>query len=163
MAKVMPVYHRINELQSEGDEWKWGGAQLCKNGDFSGMPDGLAQFHVPEVPNTQLPKDWYKMTTRRGKQFNSMVFNDADTLQGGKRRDDIFLSFEDAQDLGVAEGDTLELHNEMGTFYGVARPMEMAKGALQTYWPETNILIERKYDEASGEPDYNCLVQIRKA
>ena len=23
------------------------------------------------------------------------------------------------------------------------------------------MLIERKYDEASGEPDYNCLVQIR--
>ena len=50
----------------------------------------------------------------------------------------------------------------MGVFKGVARPVEMARGALQTYWPESNMLIERKYDEASGEPDYNCLVQIRK-
>ena len=50
----------------------------------------------------------------------------------------------------------------MGVFKGGARPVEMARGALQTYWPESNMLIERKYDEASGEPDYNCLVQIRK-
>ena len=61
----------------------------------------------------------------------------------------------------MKEGDSVELVNEMGMFVGVARPVEMANGALQTYWPETNILIERKYDEASGEPDYNCLVQIR--
>lgn len=161
MAAVMPVYHRINELQSEGDEWQWGGPQLCANGNFSGMPDGLGQFHIPQIPNTTLPTGWYKMTTRRGKQFNSMVFNEADTLQGGKRRDDIFLSMEDALELGVADGAALELQNEMGTFRGVARPVEMARGALQTYWPETNMLIERKYDEASGEPDYNCLVQIR--
>ena len=102
------------------------------------------------------------MTTRRGKQFNSMVFSKADTLQGGKRRDDIFLSFEDAQELGVSEGDRLKLTNEMASFEGTARPVEMARGALQTYWPETNPLIERKYDEASGEPDYNCLVQIHR-
>ena len=162
MAEVMPVYHRINELQSEGDEWQWGGPQLCANGNFSGMSDGLAQFHVPEIPNTTLPTGWYKMTTRRGKQFNSMVFHDADTLQGGKRRDDIFLSEEDAVELSVVDGDVLELKNEMGTFQGVARTVEMARGALQTYLPESNMLIERKYDEASGEPDYNCLVQIRR-
>jgi len=162
MAKVMPVYNRINELQSEGDEWQWGGPQLCPNGDFSGMPDGKGQFQIPEIPNTKLPTGWYKMTTRRGKQFNSMVFSKADTLQGGKRRDDIFLSFEDAQELGVSEGDRLKLTNEMASFEGTARPVEMARGALQTYWPETNPLIERKYDEASGEPDYNCLVQIHR-
>ena len=161
MATVMPVYHRINELQVEGDEWQWGGPQLCSDGDFSGMPDGRAQFQIPEVPNTTLPSGWYKMTTRRGKQFNSMVFSEKDTIQGGKQRDDVFLSFEDAATLGLKEGDKVELVNEMGVFQGVARPMEMANGALQTYWPETNILIERKYDEASGEPDYNCLVQIR--
>ena len=161
MAKVMPVYNRINELQSEGDEWQWGGSQLCVNGDFSGMPEGLAQFHIPEVPNTTLPDGWYKMTTRRGKQFNSMVFADADTLQGGKQRDDVFLSHEDAHKIGVHDGSAIELRNEMGTFNGVARVIEMASGALQTYWPESNILIERKYDEASGEPDYNCLVQVR--
>ena len=91
---------------------------LCANGDFSGMPDGLGQFHIPQIPNTTLPTGWYKMTTRRGKQFNSMVFNEADTLQGGKRRDDIFLSMEDALELGVADGAALELQNEMGTFKG---------------------------------------------
>ena len=73
------------------------------------------------------------MTTRRGKQFNSMVFHDADTLQGGKRRDDIFLSEEDALELSVVDGDVLELKNEMGTFQGVALRLKWLVEGLQTY------------------------------
>ena len=163
MAKVMPVYHRINELREEGDQWQWGGAQLCSDGDFSKMPNGRARFHAVEVPKTTVPDGWYKMTTRRGKQFNSMVFDDKDTLQGGKDRDDIFLSKEDAKILHIQEGTRITLVNDMGRFTGTARIMEMATGALQTYWPESNNLIARHYDPLSEEPDYNCLVQIVKA
>ena len=162
MAKVMPVYHRINELQKEGDQWQWGGKQLCVDGDFSKMPNGRARFHAVDVPNTSVPEGWFKMTTRRGKQFNSMVFDEKDTIQGGKSRDDIFLSEKDAKALEITEGQRISLVNDMGRFSGSARIMEMAEGALQTYWPESNPLIARHYDPISEEPDYNCLVQIVK-
>ena len=161
MSTVMPVYHRIHELQKEGDQWQWGGERLCVDGNFSTMPNNKAQFFVLEVPNTRLPQGWYKMTTRRGKQFNSMVFSEKDGIQGGLTRDDIFLSLEDAQNLQITEGMRIRLHNEMGEFIGVARPVEMARGAIQTYWPESNPLIPRDYDPVSREPDYNCLVQIQ--
>jgi hypothetical protein len=36
-------------------------------------------------------------------------------------------------------------------------------GSVQAYWPEANVLIPRHYDSASGEPDYNALVTVRKA
>ena len=87
----------------------------------------VSQFHVVDIPT-----GWYKMTTRRGKQFNSMVFNDADTLQGGKRRDDIFLSEEDALELGVVAGDGLDCEVN-GNFSGYAM-RSINRGALQTYW-----------------------------
>jgi hypothetical protein len=29
---------------------------------------------------------------------------------------------------------------------------------LQAYWPETNVLIPRRFDPVSGEPDYNAIV-----
>jgi hypothetical protein len=36
----------------------------------------------------------------------------------------------------------------------------MKERHVQTYWPETNVLIPRRFDPISGEPDYNTLVTI---
>ena len=33
-------------------------------------------------------------------------------------------------------------------------------GSLQVYWPEGNVLIGRRLDPASGEPDYNATVRV---
>ena len=38
--------------------------------------------------------------------------------------------------------------------------MDMANGFLQTYWPESNVLIPPEWDPLSEEPDYNCLVRM---
>ncbi|MEC8381321.1 MAG: FdhF/YdeP family oxidoreductase [Myxococcota bacterium] len=163
MARVMPVYHRINELSKEGDHWQWGGAQLCANGDFANMPDCRASFSILDAPETEVPEGWFKMTTRRGKQFNSMVFSSKDTLQGGARRNDVLLSSQDAERLGLSEGTPINLKNDLGIFKGIARIQNIAPGYIQTYWPESNMLIERCFDPISQEPDYHCLVQISKA
>ena len=162
MAVVMPVYHRIDTLKKEGDHWQWGGPQLCRDGDFSNLPGGKARFHVLELPDNQIPEGWLKMTTRRGKQFNSMVFASNDTLQGGIARDDIILSPRDAARYGLQDGVAVRLLNDLGTFDGVVRVMDIAEGCVQTYWPESNVLIPRIYDPISKEPDYNCLVQLEK-
>ncbi|MBM76769.1 MAG: formate dehydrogenase [Proteobacteria bacterium] len=162
MAKVMPVYEKINTLTREGDHWQWGGPQLCRDGDFAKMPNGKARFSVLQAPDTRLPEGLFKMTTRRGKQFNSMVFANQDTLQGGKERNDVFLSLEDAQRLSIQEGDSVALKNEYGHFKGLARVVNMAQGFLQTYWPESNVLIPPEWDPLSEEPDYNCLVELER-
>ena len=81
------------------------------------------------------------MTTRRGKQFNSMVFASNDTLQGGVARDDVILSPRDAAGYGLQRGDRVRLVNDLGSFDGVVRVMDIAEGCVQTYWPESNVLI----------------------
>ncbi|MEC8277486.1 MAG: molybdopterin dinucleotide binding domain-containing protein, partial [Myxococcota bacterium] len=141
----------------------WGGAQLCANGDFANMPDCRASFSILDAPETEVPEGWFKMTTRRGKQFNSMVFSSKDTLQGGARRNDVLLSSQDAERLGLSEGTPINLKNDLGIFKGIARIQNIAPGYIQTYWPESNMLIERCFDPISQEPDYHCLVQISKA
>ena len=162
MAKAMPVYHKINTLSREGDHWQWGGPQLCADGDFSKMPNNKALFSPLESPDTSLPDGMFKMSTRRGKQFNSMIFAKQDTLQGGKGRHDVFISTHDAELLGFSEGDNVRLSNEHGTFSGRVRLMDIASGFVQTYWPESNTLIPPEWDPLSEEPDYNCLVRIEK-
>jgi hypothetical protein len=34
---------------------------------------------------------------------------------------------------------------------------------VQAFWPECNVLLGRKYDPVSGEPDYNTSVTIEAA
>jgi molybdopterin-dependent oxidoreductase alpha subunit len=162
MSRIMPVYAGIETLKKEGDWIQWGGPLLCTNGEFKGMPESKAAFSALEPRDRRVPEGQFLLTTRRGKQFNSMVFDKSDTLQGGRGRDDIFLCPEDAAALGVTDGDPIVLVNELGKFEGLARLVDIAPGCVQGYWPEVNPLIPRCWDPLSLEPDYNAAVRIER-
>ena len=43
------------------------------------------------------------------------------------------------------------------------RPLaDIRAGNVQAYWPEGNVLIERRYDPVSQAPDYNVVVEISR-
>ena len=50
-----------------------------------------------------------------------------------------------------------------GELRGRVRLADIHEGNLQAHWPEGNVLIERRYDPVSAEPDYNALVEVTKA
>ncbi|MEE2751743.1 MAG: FdhF/YdeP family oxidoreductase [Myxococcota bacterium] len=160
MGRTMPVYAGIETLKKEGDWIQWGGSQLCKDGDFSKMPDNKAVFTPIAPPDRRVPEGQLLLTTRRGKQFNSMVFTDQDTLQGAGGRNDLFISATDAAQHGLREGSPIRLGNELGVFTGITRIADIAPGCVQGYWPEVNILIPRCWDPLSLEPDYHAAVSI---
>jgi hypothetical protein len=56
----------------------------------------------------------------------------------------------------------MRLRSDAGQWIGVARLAPMKARHLQAYWPETNVLIPRRFDPVSGEPDYNCLVTVER-
>jgi molybdopterin-dependent oxidoreductase alpha subunit len=161
MDVAMPVYAGIKDLKEEGQWVQWGGPQLCRDGDFGNLPGGKARFSALVPPELATPEGQFVLTTRRGKQFNSMIFDGGDTLQGGLRRDDVFLNPDDAKRLGAVEGQYVTLANDLGTFLGVVRLAEIAPGCIQAYWPEVNVLIPARWDPLSAEPDYNCYVAVR--
>lgn len=163
IAAVMPLYAGIERLQQAGDWVQWGGPQLYADGTFPKMPEGRARFTVLDLPDLGSPKGSFYLTTRRGKQFNSIVIDDQDKLQGGRGRNDLFLSEADAAMLGVSEGDALRLKSASGEWVGYARPISMARGVVQAYWPECNPLIGMRLDPRSEEPDYNTPVEIQRA
>jgi molybdopterin-dependent oxidoreductase alpha subunit len=163
MSEVMPVYAGIETLQKEGDWIQWGGEQLCRDGDFSNMPEGRAKFTVIIPPEWTVPEGSFVLTTRRGKQFNSMVFADADTIQGGITRDDLFMGAEDARTIGVGDGGRVTVTSDIGQMSCTVRVGDIAPGCVQAYWPEANVLIPAKWDRLSLEPDYNCVVEIVRA
>ena len=111
IAGTVPLYAGIETLAAQGDQVQWGGPTLFADGRFA-TPDGKARF--ASVTLARPPRDEGQLTvsTRRGKQFNSMVQRDVDPLTGA-RRDDILISADDLARLKLADGATG--HAALGT------------------------------------------------
>jgi molybdopterin-dependent oxidoreductase alpha subunit len=161
LAQAIPVYAGIEGLEREGQWIQWGGERLHTD-SFARMPGGRARFSAVPVPRIEIPPGQFYLTTRRGKQFNSMAQSGRDRLMGGRGRDDVLMNPADAASLGLNDGDRVRLRSEVGEWVGVARPAPMKERHFQTYWPETNVLIPRRFDTVSGEPDYNAMVTAER-
>ena len=162
MSRVMPIYQGIEKLQKEGDHLQWGGPFLYKAGLFNAMPNGRALFSALSPPDCRASPGNFYLATRRGKQFNSMTFGGSDRLMGAKSRDIIFMSPQDAQRLDLANGARVVVRSNTGEMNGVVQIAPVKSGTLQAYWPEANVLIARRADPVSGEPDYNIEVSIER-
>ena len=160
MARAMPLYAGVEQLEREGQWVQWGGERLFADG-FARMPGGRARFSVVPLPDIKIPEGQYFLTTRRGKQFNSMSYGQRDALMGSANRRDVLIHADDAREIGVAEGGAIRLRSEVGEWTGLARIAPMKQRHLQAYWPETNVLISRRFDPVSGEPDYNVFVTAK--
>jgi molybdopterin-dependent oxidoreductase alpha subunit len=159
IAATVPLYTGIDTLTRQGDQVQWGGPRLYADGRFA-TPDGRAHFAPVTLTSTPRAASGFTVSTRRGKQFNSMVQREVDPLTGAARRD-ILISVDDLTRLGLAAGATVTLRSAAGAFTGTLRPAAIKPGNLEVHWPEGNVLLDAaRVDPASDEPDYNATVVI---
>lgn len=169
IAEAVPAYEGIQRMSKAGDQVQWGGERLCETRDANGRPvtefptsDGRAAFSIIEIEQ-HTPGNKLKLSTRRGKQFNSMVHKTRDPLTGA-RRDDVLMSTQDAEKLGLSDGDGILLVSATGRMRGRCMIAPIAPGNVQVHWPEGNVLIERGVcDPECGIPDFNAEVEIERA
>jgi len=159
IARVIPDYDGIQHLREKGDQMQWGGPRLCADYTFR-TPDRKAHFAIPRWPEVAIPEGRFSVSTRRGNQFNSMVWDAYDPLTGADR-DDVLMSLEDARRLGLQTGDPVLLRSEVGEFHGKVRIADVVPRNLAVHWPEANTLIRvGHYDPSCGEPDYNTICEL---
>jgi molybdopterin-dependent oxidoreductase alpha subunit len=185
IARAIPLYGGIETLSVKGDQVQWGGRALYADGRFA-TPDGKAHFapvrlkpdtsdaiaptpSAPSVPGRTAEttssavsgfKRTFRLSTRRGKQFNSMIQREVDPLTGA-RRDDVLISEEDIRRLDLSEGDSVELRSASGTFRGRLKAAPILPGNLEVHWPEGSVLLSAsRIDPDSMEPDYNASVTL---
>ena len=159
IARTIARYAPIADLRAKGDQFQWGGPRLCEGGYFE-TPNRRGKFFYHPAPDRRLPTHQFHLATRRGKQFNSMVQADTDTLTGAAR-DHVFIHPDDMQRVGVRQDQALRLVNEHGTFTGRAFAAPMTRGSLQMHWPEANVLLPRGRRDPGGlVPDYNAIVTL---
>ncbi|HEV2064199.1 MAG TPA: FdhF/YdeP family oxidoreductase [Thermoanaerobaculia bacterium] len=160
MAKAIPLYAGIETLEKAGDQVQWGGPTLYTGGRFE-TPDGKARFAAVALPRRKARESLFAVSTRRGKQFNSMVQRDVDPLTGASRKD-VLMSEQDAARLSLSEGAPVRLVSDAGDFHGRVRLAPIKPGNLEVHWPEGMPLLSTATDRESGEPDYNGFVRVEK-
>jgi predicted molibdopterin-dependent oxidoreductase YjgC len=159
IAAAIPLYAGIDGLSRRGDQMQWGGRVLYADGRFA-TSDGKAHFAPVELRDRRPPPGTFAVSTRRGKQFNSMVQRDVDPLTGFAR-EDILISEGDLTRLGLTAGTRARLRSAFGTFDGTLRPAPIRDGNLEVHWPEGNTLLSGTLrDPDSLEPDYNATVTV---
>ncbi|HEX4866881.1 MAG TPA: FdhF/YdeP family oxidoreductase [Acidimicrobiales bacterium] len=161
IAAVVPAYAGIETLAATGDQVQWGGRHLCAGGAFP-TPDGRGHFTALTPAAPRLPIGAFTVATRRGKQFNSMVYAEVDPLTGAGR-DAVYIDEADAATLGAEEGDRVRLTSEAGSFEGRLKVVRLPARTLQVHWPEGNVLISgapSDREPASKVPDYNAVVLL---
>ena len=161
IVHVVPFYEGAQYLKHTGDAVQYGGPHLCAGWNFA-TPDGKAHFRAVELPPLGPANAGFVVATRRGKQFNSLVYAEVDPLNGAGR-DAVLMNPDDAAELHLMNDDRVALVNGIGRYEGRVFLAAIARGNLQIHWPEGNILIRRGVvDRAGGVPDYNARVAVER-
>lgn len=180
IARIVPFYDGIQNLKHTGDAVQYGGPHLCADWKFP-TPDGKAHFRTVSLPEFRgsrresapasspesnqsrlISAATFIVSTRRGKQFNSLVYAEVDPLNGAQR-DAVLMNPEDAASLHLVHEDRVALVNDIGRYEGRVFLAPIARGNLQIHWPEGNVIIRRGVvDKAGGVPDYNARVTVEK-
>ena len=160
IARVVPAYEGVERLRDTGDQVQWGGERLCEgpDGPQFATADGKARF-TPVRPPSPKPSNGLRLSTRRGKQFNTMVHAEVDPLTGAAR-DSVLVSDADADRLGLADGARVVVRSDHGELRAHVHRAPLRPGNVQVFYPEGNVLLPGGRRDRSGVPDYNTTVEL---
>ncbi|HEV3232286.1 MAG TPA: FdhF/YdeP family oxidoreductase [Candidatus Dormibacteraeota bacterium] len=163
IGRLIPDYAPIASLRAEGDSFQYGGPHLCAGWNFP-TPDGRAHFSVVTPPlRPALAEGGFRVATRRGKQFNSMVQQRRDPLNRADR-EAVLMCAADAARLGLVDGDPVVLVSDNGRLACRVFIADVTPGNLQVHWPEGEVLLDRtRRSPGAGIPDYNAVVTVERA
>ncbi|MFG0282809.1 MAG: FdhF/YdeP family oxidoreductase [Phycisphaerales bacterium JB039] len=163
IAAVIPGYEAIGAIDQTRREFQIGGRTFHEP-KFA-TPSGRARFHAVAIPAND-PGDGRLrlMTIRSEGQFNTVVYEDEDIYRGQERRDVILMNERDMDRLGIRRDDRVVVTSEQGEMEALARPFDIPAGNAAMYYPEANLIVPQRVDEASRTPSFkNVAVRVRKA
>lgn len=161
IPQAVPFYEGIQNLKKLGDQVQYNGPHLGANWKFA-TADTKAHFRTVPLPQLRREPGIFEVSSRRGKQFNSLIYDETDPLTGAER-DAVFINPDDAAALHLKQSDRVRLVNELGGYEGRVFIAPIARGSLQVFWPEGNVIVRRGVvDALGGVPDYNAQVKIER-
>ena len=158
IAKVVPGLEELADIDVAKREFYVHG-RLKHTPEFN-TDDGKARFVVPlsafESGSSQRP--FTMMTIRSEGQFNSIIYEENDSYRGVTNRWTVLLNQQDALELGVSEGATVDISSDYGEMRGVeVKLFNLPQGCIAAYYPEANVLSSRLTDPRSHTPQFKSI------
>ena len=98
------------------------------------------------------------MTVRSEGQFNTIIYEEQDLFRDQTERWIVLMNEKDMKDDGIQENDLVDLRSKNGVMEAVkARPFNIARGCLMSYFPEANVLTSTEVDARSKTPAFKAV------
>lgn len=119
-------------------------------------PTGRAQFRVIELPERGRFDGEFTLSTLRSEgQFNSIIYEEADSYRGVKTRWSVLLNADDIKALCIEPGDRVDIHSANGVMKNVETyAFDIPPGDVLAYYPEANVLTGSNVDPRSKTPSF---------
>ncbi|MBL4754676.1 MAG: FdhF/YdeP family oxidoreductase [Flavobacteriales bacterium] len=159
IAAVIPGFEALEKLDDLGDEFQVSG-RVLHEARFS-TSDKRALFTVHDIrkQSPQIEQPGYSlMTVRSEGQFNTIIYEDKDLFRDQTERWVVLMNEKDMAETGIAADALVDIKSDTGVMKSVkARPFNIARGCLLSYFPEANVLASTEVDERSRTPGFKSI------
>lgn len=152
IARIVPGMEQLADIDVAKREFHVNG-RILHRPEFK-TSDRRARFVTRALPPA-FAGSLLLTTVRSEGQFNTIVYEYADTYRGMKDRYSVMLHPDDLSAHGLADGDRASLESAYGRMDNVTvRAFDIARGSVMAYYPEANVLIGTARDERSQTPAF---------
>ena len=122
---------------------------------------GKGRFAVNQWQNRERVTElfpFHLMSVRSEGQFNSIIYEEADTYRGVGHRWVLFMGAQDMQRLDLRAGQKINVRSNTGEMRGLElHSFDLSAGSLMAYYPEANVLADRETDPRSSTPAFKSI------
>jgi len=159
IASIVPGFSAMGNIDQTKQEFQINGRTFHQP-KFA-TSDGRANLHASDLPELRGEGDQLRvMTIRSEGQFNTVVYEDDDLYRGVEGRNVILMHPDDLSSRNFSDGQCVAVQGPAGTMRGVrATAFENVRaGNAAMYFPEANVLVNRKLDPDSKTPAFKCVL-----
>ena len=124
---------------------------------------GKAEFRVTPLSKPMSEPDsdrhMFRLATVRSEgQFNSIIYEEADSYRRNAPRWSVLMNATDMKMLGIGDGDRVTLKSETGAMKDVvALAFDLPTSSILAYFPEANVLADDAHDPRSMTPAFKSI------
>jgi molybdopterin-dependent oxidoreductase alpha subunit len=161
ISRIIPGMEALKDLDESGAEFHIEGR--IKHSPSFNTSDGKAKLVA--TPSSANKNDFTLMTIRSEGQFNSIIYEMADTYRDVQHRWILHMNQQDALELGVNGGDFVTVTSSAGTMEKLEVNISpLPRHCVAAYYPEANILTTRQSDPRSHTPAFKSVsVKIERS
>ena len=154
ISKVIPGFEKMENIDRTKEEFQIEN-RTYHQPEFA-TPDQKANFISVKIPKLKADRGQFRMSSVRSEgQFNTIVYEEADSFRNVNERWVVMMNEKDMQELNIIGNDKVNLENGTGLMSEViVKCINISPGNVATFFPESNVLIPAIADERSKTPSF---------